>query len=67
MLTRVHRRKLQSRTQAAGSLDSERRVTAIEYGLITALIAVAIIVAVTLVGRNLAGLFNYIAGQVVAP
>jgi pilus assembly protein Flp/PilA len=49
------------------SLDSESGVTAIEYGLIASLIAVAIIVAVTLVGTNLAGLFNYIAGKVVAP
>ena len=49
------------------SLDSESGVTAIEYGLIASLIAVAIIVAVTLVGTNLSGLFNYIAGQVVAP
>ena len=49
------------------SLDSERGVTAIEYGLIASLIAVAIIVAVTLVGTNLSGLFNYIAGKVVAP
>ncbi len=37
-------------------------VTAIEYGLIAALIAVAIIVAVRLVGTNL----NIIFGQVAA-
>jgi pilus assembly protein Flp/PilA len=49
------------------SLDSESGVTAIEYGLIASLIAVAIIVAITLVGTNLSGLFNYIAGKVVAP
>jgi pilus assembly protein Flp/PilA len=49
------------------SLDSESGVTAIEYGLIASLIAVAIIVAVTLVGTNLSGLFGYIAGQVVTP
>jgi pilus assembly protein Flp/PilA len=49
------------------SVDSESGVTAIEYGLIASLIAVAIIVAVTLVGTNLSGLFNYIAGKVVAP
>ena len=47
--------------------DFESGVTAIEYGLIASLIAVAIIVAVTLVGTNLSGLFTYIAGQVVAP
>ena len=49
------------------SADSESGVTAIEYGLIASLIAVAIIVAVTLVGTNLSGLFTYIAGKVVAP
>ncbi|WGJ16403.1 Flp family type IVb pilin [Methylocapsa sp. D3K7] len=49
------------------SIESESGVTAIEYGLIASLIAVAIIVAVTLVGTNLAGLFTYIAGKVVAP
>jgi len=49
------------------AIDSERGVTAIEYGLIASLIALAIIVAVRLVGTNLAGLFNYIAGKVAAP
>jgi len=49
------------------SLNSESGVTAIEYGLIASLIALAIIVAVTLVGTNLSGLFTYIAGKVVAP
>ena len=37
-------------------------VTAIEYGLIAALIAVGIITAITLVGTNLASTFNAIAG-----
>jgi pilus assembly protein Flp/PilA len=45
------------------ALKSNRGVTAIEYGLIAALIAVAIIVAVTLVGTNLALTFNTIAGH----
>jgi pilus assembly protein Flp/PilA len=39
-------------------------VTAIEYGLIAGLIAVAIIVAVTLLGGNLGSLFNKIATNV---
>ena len=42
-------------------LKDEEGVTAIEYGLIAALIAIAIIVAVTLVGTNLNGLFNRVA------
>lgn len=42
-------------------LRDERGVTAIEYGLIAALIAVAIILAVTLVGDELVNIFNDIA------
>ena len=49
------------------AVESEQGVTAIEYGLIASLIAVAIIVGVTLVGTNLNGLFNYIGGKVAAP
>ena len=44
-------------------VDSEDGVTAVEYGLIAALIAVAVISAVTLVGTNLATLFNHIAKE----
>ncbi len=43
----------------------EEGVTAIEYGLIAALIAVVIIVGVSAVGTNLNALFNYIAGKLV--
>ena len=39
----------------------ESGATAIEYGLIAALIAVVIIAAVTAVGTNLSGTFNNIA------
>ena len=39
----------------------EDGVTAIEYGLIAALIAVAIIVAVTNVGTNLTAVFSSVA------
>ena len=60
-------RNLSKRVSRWFSVESESGVTAIEYGLIASLIAVAIIVAVTLVGTNLAGLFTYIAGKVVAP
>jgi len=42
----------------------ESGVTAIEYGLIAALIAVVIITAVTLVGTNLTATFNTIAGKI---
>ena len=42
---------------------NESGATAIEYGLIAALIAVVIITAVTLVGTNLPTVFNNIAGK----
>jgi pilus assembly protein Flp/PilA len=42
----------------------EDGVTAIEYGLLAALIAVAIIVGAQLLGTNLDALFTAIAGRV---
>ena len=48
-------------------LDDEQGVTAIEYGLIATLIALAIVIGVTLVGTNLGALFTTIAGNLVAP
>jgi pilus assembly protein Flp/PilA len=45
-------------------LQDESGATAIEYGLIAALIAVVIIGAVTAVGVNLSGTFNNIASNV---
>ena len=42
----------------------DRGATAVEYGLIVALIAVVIIVAVSLLGRNLLGVFNKAASSV---
>ena len=35
-----------------------------EYGLILALVAIVVIVAVTLIGTNLNGLFNNVATQI---
>ncbi|GAC1340333.1 MAG: hypothetical protein NVSMB18_10150 [Acetobacteraceae bacterium] len=47
------------------ALKADRRgVTALEYGLIAALIAGVIVVAVTLVGTNLTGTFNALALKV---
>lgn len=48
-------------------LKDEEGVTAIEYGLLAALIAVAIIVGAQALGVNLNGLFTYISGKVKAP
>jgi pilus assembly protein Flp/PilA len=42
----------------------EEGVTAIEYGLIAALVAVVIIAGATLLGNNLNALFNAIAGKI---
>lgn len=43
-------------------LQDEEGATAIEYGLIAGLIAVAIITALGVMGGKLSGLFTYIAG-----
>lgn len=40
---------------------SQKGVTAIEYGLIAALIALAIIVALSSTGKSLSSLFNTVA------
>jgi len=44
--------------------DEEKGATAVEYGLMVALIAVVIIAAVTLLGTNLRDLFNQIAAAI---
>ena len=48
-------------------IRDEEGVTAIEYGLIAALIAVVIITSVTLVGTKLDAIFDYIQGRLVVP
>lgn len=47
-------------------LSDEEGVTAIEYALIAALIAVAIIAAVTLVGTDIAAVFTNISSKLQA-
>jgi len=47
----------------SGLIVDRRGVTAIEYALIAALIAVAAIAAFTLVGTNLSTTFSYVASQ----
>ncbi|HJQ04334.1 MAG TPA: Flp family type IVb pilin [Nocardioides sp.] len=42
----------------------ERGASAVEYGLLVALIAAVIIAAVVLLGGNLSSLFNSVAGQI---
>ena len=46
-------------------LKDDSGATAIEYGLIAALIAVAIIAAATMLGNGLSGLFSGVAGKLV--
>jgi pilus assembly protein Flp/PilA len=46
---------------------SDRGATAVEYGLMVALIAVVIIGAVILLGDNLSAMFDGVAGDVQAP
>ena len=46
-------------------LADDRGVSAIEYGLITALVATAIIAALTLTGTSLAGSFDELTDAVV--
>jgi pilus assembly protein Flp/PilA len=43
--------------------SDKRAVTALEYGLIASLIAVAIIGAVTTLGTNIGQTFNFIASK----
>jgi pilus assembly protein Flp/PilA len=52
------------RTVLSNLIRDESGVTAIEYALIAALIAVAAIAAFTLVGTNLSTVFNTIATKV---
>jgi pilus assembly protein Flp/PilA len=54
------------RTSFARFVKDESGATAIEYGLIAAGIAVAIITAVNAVGVSLSGLFNDIKGKLDA-
>ncbi len=44
--------------------SGEKGATAVEYGIMVALIAVVIIVAVTLLGGNLNAMFNNVATSV---
>lgn len=44
--------------------DSDEGATAVEYGLMVALIAVAIIAMVTLLGTNLSGLFGAVKDKI---
>ena len=53
--------------EATRKIRNEEGATAVEYGLMVALIAGAIIIAVTLVGTNLSTLFTNLAGKLNLP
>ncbi len=50
-----------------GFLKDDRGASAVEYGLLVALIAAVIVGAVTLLGGNLKATFEYIASIVLKP
>ncbi len=50
----------------ANFIKSENGVTAIEYGLIAALIAVAVIGAATALGQELSSQFSFISSKLAA-
>ena len=47
-----------------GMTKTERGASAVEYGLLVSLIAVAIIVAVTTLGTKISGIFTGTAGSI---
>jgi pilus assembly protein Flp/PilA len=51
-------------TYVTGVLNRDRGATAVEYGLLVGLIALAIIFVVTLLGKNLHNLFNTVATNI---
>ena len=53
-----------ARIQLAAKAKSERGASAVEYGLLVALIAIVIIVAVTLLGGNLSAIFDKTAKSI---
>jgi pilus assembly protein Flp/PilA len=59
----AHLRRIRLRTVLFNLIRDESGVTAIEYALIAALIAVAAIAAFTLVGTNLSTTFSTIAAK----
>ena len=54
-------------SQVARFIAREDGATMVEYGLMVALIAVVCIAGVTLLGGNVSGIFNNVAGKVATP
>jgi pilus assembly protein Flp/PilA len=62
-ITLLNPRRIRLRTLLSNLIRDESGVTAIEYALIAALIAVAAIAAFTLVGTNLSNTFSAVAAK----
>lgn len=56
--------KLAAKIQTRVALGKDRGATAVEYGLMVALIAVAIIVAVSTLGGTISNLFTDVSANV---
>ena len=54
-------------TKIKSFIHEEEGASAVEYGLLVSLIAVAIIAGVQLLGGSLAAMFTGVAGKIVAP
>ena len=52
------------RSMLTSKVRSERGASAVEYGLLVALIAIVIIFAVTALGTNLSGIFTKTANSI---
>lgn len=60
-------RKIGNKIAAFFLLPNEKGVTAVEYGMLAALIVLAIIGVITTLGTNLQGVFGGVSNQVKAP
>jgi pilus assembly protein Flp/PilA len=58
---------LMARMYTAWQLKKDEGATAVEYGLMVSLIAVAIIVTVGLLGGKLDDLFEYVKNKITVP
>ena len=52
-----------TKTAVSRAIDDQKGVTAIEYGLIAALIAIAAVVVMGTTGTNLSGVFSQVAAS----
>lgn len=57
--------KLAARLQNKLAVREDRGATAVEYGIMVALIAAVIIVAVTVLGENISEVFSSVAAKIL--